>query len=689
MHADLLALAAPSAARVIDSAGAFSLPVGLIIGLPLLGFLINGAIAFWWPHAKLATSLVGPGVLLAAFVIAVLLTQRLALGWQAEPEVAHLVTMWSWIPVGTLQIDFAFQLDQLSMVMLLIITGVGSLIHLFSVGYMKADPGYARYFAYLNLFIAFMLVLVLGASFPLMFIGWEGVGLCSYLLIGFWFTETANADAGKKAFIVNRIGDFGFLIAMFLIWGAFGSLNYADVFARAQDVLPAGGALVTAVTLFLFLGCAGKSAQIPLYTWLPDAMAGPTPVSALIHAATMVTAGVYLVARSNLLFALAPTSQTVVAGIGALTALFAATIGLRQYDIKKVLAYSTVSQLGYMFLGVGSGAITAGVFHLMTHAFFKALLFLGAGSVIHAMHHAYHATHSHEDAQDMRNMGGLARYMPITATLMILATLAIAGVPPFAGFFSKDEILAFAFGRGEHEPIFRLFWAMGAIAALLTAFYMARLVAMTFFGTNRTGETERAHLHEAPWLMTGPLLVLGVLSVAGGWLNLPEFAHALGATERLHHWLEPVTSVGQQVGEHLGTAAVLPQGSAETTLVVLAIALAVIGLVLGWMVTLRSPIADAQHAAPEAGFWKVLNNKYYVDELYDRVVVDPLMRFSRTFLWKTVDQGLIDDAGVNGSAWLSRALGSLGSRLQSGQVGVYVVLFLVGALFVLGGLSWR
>jgi NADH-quinone oxidoreductase subunit L len=665
------------------------LPVILILGLPLLGFLANGALALWRPQAKLATSLIGSGVLLGAFAAAVLLFQRLAPGWHAEPDVAHIVTLWSWIPVGSLSIDFAFQLDQLSMVMLLIVTGVGSLIHLFSVGYMKSDPGYARYFAYLNLFIAFMLVLVLGASFPMMFIGWEGVGLCSYLLIGFWFTEKANADAGKKAFIVNRIGDFGFLIAMFLMWGAFGSLSYADVFSRAQEVLPAGGALVTAITLFLFLGCAGKSAQIPLYTWLPDAMAGPTPVSALIHAATMVTAGVYLVARSNLLFALAPTSQTVVAGVGALTALFAATIGLRQYDIKKVLAYSTVSQLGYMFLGVGTGAITAGVFHLMTHAFFKALLFLGSGSVIHAMHHAYHASHSHDDAQDMRNMGGLAKYMPITATLMILATLAIAGVPPFAGFFSKDEILAFAFGRGEHEPIFRLFWAMGAVAALLTAFYMARLIAMTFFGQNRTGEAERTHLHEAPWVMTGPLLVLGVLSVAGGWLNLPEFAHRLGATERLHHWLEPVTALSQRVSEQLGTAAVLPHGSAETMLVALAVVLALLGLALGWFATLKGPIVDARHAAPETGFWKVLHNKYYVDELYDRVIVDPLTRFSRAFLWKTVDQGVIDGGGVNGSAWLSRALGSLGGRLQSGQVGVYVVLFLVGALFVLGGISWR
>ena len=352
---------------------------------------------------------------------------------------------------------------------------------------MKADAGYPRYFAYLNLFIAFMVVLVLGSSLPVLFIGWEGVGLCSYLLIGFWFGDKANADAGKKAFIVNRIGDFGALVAMFLIWQSLGTLNFAEIAERAPAALQVGGATVTAITLFLFLGCAGKSAQIPLYTWLPDAMAGPTPVSALIHAATMVTAGVYLVARTNVLFAMAPTAQMVVAGIGALTALFAATIGLRQYDIKKVLAYSTVSQLGYMFIGVGTGAYVAGVFHLVTHAFFKALLFLGSGSVIHAMHHAYHATHSHDDAQDMRNMGGLRRYMPWTFALMTIATLAIAGIPPLSGFFSKDEILAFAWGRGEHEPAWKVFWAMGALGALLTAFYMARLLAMTFLGENRTG----------------------------------------------------------------------------------------------------------------------------------------------------------------------------------------------------------
>jgi NADH-quinone oxidoreductase subunit L len=686
----LLALTLPVQAEAAAAAPeGLRLAVVLILGLPLLGFLLNGGLALWRPTAKLAVSLIGTGVLIAAFGVAVLRFQELSALWAASPEAAPVVSLWSWLPVGELRVDFAFQLDQLSMVMLLVVTGVGSLIHLFSVGYMKEDDGYARYFAYLNLFVAFMLVLVLGASFPMMFIGWEGVGLCSYLLIGFWFTEKANADAGKKAFIVNRIGDFGFLIAMFLIWGAFRTLNFQDVFERAPDVLPAGGALITAITLFLFLGCTGKSAQIPLYTWLPDAMAGPTPVSALIHAATMVTAGVYLVARANVLFALAPVSQTVVAGIGALTALFAATIGLRQYDIKKVLAYSTVSQLGYMFLGVGTGAITAGIFHLVTHAFFKALLFLGSGSVIHAMHHAYHATHSHEDAQDMRNMGGLAKYLPWTAFLMILATLAIAGIPPFSGFFSKDEILAFAFGRGEHQPAFRVFWAMGATAALLTAFYMARLVALTFFGANRTGEEERKHLHEAPLIMTGPLLLLGALTVAGGWLNLPEFARALGTPELLHHWLEPVLATGNRVSEGLGTLATLPHGQTETTLIALAVAIAVLGLVLGTVVTLRATTVRAHDAPADTGLWKVLYHKYYVDELYDRAIVQPLVAFSRAVLWKSVDQGTIDGAGVNGAARFASALGWLGSRLQSGQLTTYVTLFLIGVLYVLGMVSWR
>jgi NADH-quinone oxidoreductase subunit L len=646
--------------------------VWLAVAFPLAGFLVNGALALWRPQAKTLVSIVGAGTLIAAFMVALGVFLELL---RHPPEAPIVVSLWLWMPVGRLQVDLAFQVDQLSTVMLLVVTGVGSLIHLFSIGYMREDPGYARYFSYLNLFVVFMLVLVLGANFPVLFIGWEGVGLCSYLLIGFWFSEKANADAGKKAFIMNRIGDFGFLVAMFFIWRAFGSLNFTEVLARAPTVLEQGGAVVTAITLFLFLGCTGKSAQIPLYTWLPDAMAGPTPVSALIHAATMVTAGVYLVARTNVLFAMAPVSSTVVAGIGALTALFAATIGLRQYDIKRVLAYSTVSQLGYMFLGVGTGAYVSGVFHLVTHAFFKALLFLGSGSVIHAMHQAYHATHSHEDAQDMRNMGGLKEYLPVTFWLMLIATLAIAGIPPFSGFFSKDEILAAAFARGGEQPLYYLFYAMGVVAAFLTAFYMARLMAMTFLGPNRTGERERGHLHEAPWIMTGPLLVLGILSAVGGALNLPEF---LGGHAALERWLEPVMARGVAL---FGLE--MPHGRTELFLIGGAVLVGVVGLVAGFRATMGRPILPAHAARPDTGFALVLNRKYYVDELYDRTVVRPLVWLSRVVLWKGVDQGVVDDAAVNGTARLSRGLGWLGSRLQTGQVGIYVVLFLVGALWVL------
>src|SRR5512147_2853549 len=527
-----------------------------IVVLPLIGFVINGLLGN--RLGKHFVSLVACGLPIAAFAIAVRATMELM-----STGAPLVQTVFTWAQFADRSFEIAFYFDRLTAVMALIVTGVGSLIHVYSTGYMHEDKSYARYFAYLNLFLFFMLMLVLGRSLLVLFVGWEGVGLASYLLIGFWFEDPEKAAAGKKAFITNRVGDAGFLIGMFLLYRALGTLQMDQINAAFL----AGPVAVSAslVGLFLFIGATGKSAQIPLHVWLPDAMAGPTPVSALIHAATMVTAGVYLVARTNVLFALAPVSSTVVAGIGALTALFAATIGLRQYDIKKVLAYSTVSQLGYMFLGVGTGAITAGIFHLVTHAFFKALLFLGSGSVIYAMHHAYHATHSHEDAQDMRNMGGLMKYLPVTGFLMILATLAIAGIPPFSGFFSKDEILAFAFGRGEHEPAFRVFWAMGATAALLTAFYMARLIAMTFFGENRTGEREREHLHEAPWIMTGPLVILGLLTVFGGWLNLPEFAHGLGRPEGLHHWLEPVLAAGDKVAEGLGTVARLPEGSTETT----------------------------------------------------------------------------------------------------------------------------
>ena len=648
--------------------------IWLAPALALLGFVLNGTLALWRPQAKTAVSVIGVGVLAGAFAVGVAAAGAFT-GLPAEAPVVF--RYWSWMPAGTLQVDFALQMDPLSAVMLLVVTGVGSLIHLFSVGYMKEDPGYARYFAYLNLFVFFMLLLVLGANFPVMFVGWEGVGLCSYLLIGFWFNEKINADAGKKAFIVNRIGDFGFLVAMFLIFWATGSLDFGDVFARAPTALAAGSGLATAITLFLFLGCTGKSAQIPLYTWLPDAMQGPTPVSALIHAATMVTAGVYLVARCNVLFALAPVSSAVVAGVGALTALFAATIALKQWDIKRVLAYSTISQLGYMFVGVGTGAAAAGIFHLATHAFFKALLFLGSGSVIYAMHHAYHATHSHEDAQDMRNMGGLKRHLPWTAALMWIATLAIAGIPPLSGFFSKDEILTAAFARGSVQPVWYAYWGMGLAAALLTAFYMARLMLYTFHGPNRTGAEEQAHLHEAPWVMTGPLVLLAVLSAAGGLLNLPEL---WGGGAWLHHWLEPVTEAG---------AALLPavhlSHATEWALVAIAVAVAATGFVGAWRLLRPETLVPAAQAPVETGLAKVLRNKWYVDELYDFLIVQPLVWLSREVLWKRVDQQLVDGAGVNGSARAARAFGWLGTRLQTGQVGVYVTLFVVGVLVVL----WR
>src|SRR5690348_1232488 len=643
--------------------------IWLVPALPLAGFVVNGALLFAAPGAKRAVSAIGVGVLLLAFAVALAAVLGYAGAGGGAPEV---FTYWSWMAVDKLQVAFALQVDPLSCVMILVVTGVGALIHVFSVGYMYEDPGYARYFAYLNLFVFFMLILVLGASFPVMFVGWEGVGLCSYLLIGFWFGEKANADAGKKAFVVNRIGDFGFLIAMFLIYQNVGSLDFNAVFAAAPAAL---AGVVTAVCLFLFLGCTGKSAQIPLYTWLPDAMAGPTPVSALIHAATMVTAGVYLVARCNVLFAMSPVASSVVAGVGALTALFAATIALQQWDIKKVLAYSTVSQLGYMFLGVGTGAYAAGIFHLATHAFFKALLFLGSGSVIHAMHHAYHATHSHEDAQDMRNMGGLKRWLPVTTVLMWVATLAIAGVPPLSGFFSKDEILGAAFARGQAQGIWYLYWAMGLAAALLTAFYMTRLMLYTFHGPNRTGEKESGHLREAPWMMTGPLVVLGVLAAVGGALNVPAI---VGGGARLERWLAPVTSAG---------AALLPAGEVspgtEWTLLGVAVLIAAAGIVGAFRLLDLNALVPACSAPAATGFARVLARKWYVDEIYDAAIVRPVVWLSRRVLWQGVDQGAVDGAGVNGLARAARALGWLGSRLQTGEVGFYVVLFVAGVVVVL------
>ena len=658
------------------------------------------------------TSLIGPGVLVASFLLAVSIF--MAMRGAGELHVPFIQRYFAWMPVGDLQIDAAFQLDQLSMVMVLIITGVGALIHIFSVGYMQDDPGYPRFFAYLNLFVFFMLVLVLGSSYPLMFVGWEGVGLCSYLLIGFWFSDKANADAGKKAFIVNRIGDFGFLVAMFMLFANLGTLDFVGVNAAATTNFVLGGALVTTICLFLFLGCAGKSAQIPLYVWLPDAMAGPTPVSALIHAATMVTAGVYLIARSNVLFSLAPVASLTVVVIGALTAFFAATIGLKQWDIKKVLAYSTISQLGYMFMAVGSGAYVAGIFHLMTHAFFKALLFLGSGSVIYVMHAAYHHTGNHDDAQDMRNMGGLRTFMPVTTVLMWAATLAISGIPPFSGFFSKDEILAAV--HTNHAGtllddvhllgipgglVMLVCYVLGLAAAFMTAIYMTRMMLYTFHGPNRTGEQERQHLREAPWVMTGPLVVLGVLSVFGGWFNLPSFL-PLGPVGVLERWLEPVVGEGA-LRITKGVAEQVPQ-STEFMLVGVAVVIAAAGIALAFRRLAPATLVPKAASPEEHGIERVLANKYYVDEFYDDALVQPVLSTSRNLLWRGIDIGLIDgvtrlfiqskdDDSAPGKVpmggLLPRAVGWVGSQMQSGRVGTYAWVLVVGVLFVLGAFTFR
>ena len=721
----LLQTVASAASQAHPLAGTIAQWVWLLPIIPLVGFVINGLLSLsgvhfgpadpntsgHYPDSETAvghaptrhrwagvTSIVGPGVLILTFLLALGIWQAMTV---AHPEAPFIQTYFSWMPAGDLQIDAAFQLDQLAMVMVLVITGVGALIHIFSVGYMREDPGYPRYFAYLNLFIFFMLVLVLGANYPVVFVGWEGVGLCSYLLIGFWFNDKANADAGKKAFIINRIGDFGLLVAMFMLFANIGVLDFAGVSAKAGDLV-AGSPLVTTICLFMFLGCVGKSAQIPLYIWLPDAMAGPTPVSALIHAATMVTAGVYLIARSAFLFSLSPAASLTVAIIGAATAIFAATIGLKQWDIKKVLAYSTISQLGYMFIGVGVGAYVSGMFHLVTHAFFKALLFLGSGSVIQAMHAAYHHTHSEEDAQDMRNMGGLRRYLPITWVLMWIATLGICGIPPFSGFFSKDEILGAVFARAHGSTLASSTWlgipgstllyviyGIGLAAALLTAIYMTRMMLYTFHGPNRTGAEEEKHLHDAPWVMTGPLVVLAILTAVGGWLNLPEVITDLvpiGPREVLAHWLEPV--VGGATARVTAGAAHIA-ASTEEALIGVAVAIAVAGIVFAIVRLKPARVPRKRDAIPEHGLEGVVAHAYYVDEEINRVIVTPTYKVSRNFLWRFVDTFIIDGLLVNGSAAFARSLGWVGSRLQTGNVGIYAWVLVVGVLAMLGAFTLR
>jgi NADH-quinone oxidoreductase subunit L len=585
--------------------------------------------------------------------------------------------------VGTLQVDWGFLYDPLSALMLLVVTGVGSLIHLYSIGYMHGEEGFYRFFSYLNLFCFSMLMLVLGNNALVMFVGWEGVGLCSYLLIGYYFHKQSAGDAAKKAFVVNRIGDFGFLLGLFLLFWTLGSehgvwtINFVEI-AQNGHLLGAGSAVVTAITLLFFLGATGKSAQIPLYTWLPDAMEGPTPVSALIHAATMVTAGVYMIGRMNGLFGMAPDTMMVVAIVGAATAIFAASIGFAQNDIKRVLAYSTVSQLGFMFLAMGVGAFSVGIFHLMTHAFFKACLFLGSGSVIHAMHHGLHHAHSHDDPQDMRNMGGLRKHMPITHITFLLATLAIAGMPFFSGFFSKDEILwwAFASNRGHW-----LLWLIALITAVMTTFYMFRLVFMTFYGKERMVEKAKKHLHESPAVITIPLIVLGILSVIGGYVGVPEL---MGGVNRIHHFLDPVfggtiAAQGIETGHY--------SHAFEWGLVALTIGLAFCGFVAAFVLYLKRPELPGKLVGSFQGAYRTIYNKWYVDEIYDALFVNPTKKLG-TFLWKGFDVKVVDGI-VNGTGWVVQAC-SRGLRFtQSGLVHNYALTMVIGAFVMVAFYVFR
>jgi NADH-quinone oxidoreductase subunit L len=624
----------------------------LIPLLPFAGFLINGTLGRKLPRAIVAT-------------IALLFTLAPALSviglWHCMLTTGQQVvsiTSRPWIAVSGFHVDFGFTVDHLTLVMLSIITGVGFLIHVYSVGYMAHEEGYWRFFAYLNLFMFFMLVLVLSSSFLLLFVGWEGVGLASYLLIGFYFTKDSAANAGKKAFIVNRIGDFGFLLAMFLLIADYGSLDFHTVFAKISSTTHIGGYL-TVIALLLVLGATGKSAQIPLYIWLPDAMEGPTPVSALIHAATMVTAGIYMVARCHVLFDRSPTALAVIAIIGAATALLAATIGLVQHDIKRVLAYSTVSQLGYMFLACGVGAYSAGIFHLMTHAFFKALLFLAAGSVIHAM----------GGEQDMRVMGGLRKKIPVTFWTMSMGVFAIAGLPPLAAFFSKDEILYNVFT--SPNPLHIVLWLVGLLTAGLTSFYMFRLWFKTFFGTPRFDE-HHVHVHESPLSMTVPLGILAILSIVGGWVGIPA---ALGGHNVFEHFLAPVFESTAPVVEASST-------SLELTLAVVSVLTALLGLLVAYLWYVRKPGTAAAFAAKFKPLYSLLDHKYWVDELYATVIITPLLAVSRIGLNGVVDTGIVQGTAV-GLTKTTTGLGALTRRMISGNIRSYAGWLALGAAAVI------
>ena len=639
--------------------------------LPLLGFLFNGIAGPKIKNEKLI-GIVGSGVIGISFIIVVgAFFETLSLPIDQR---LNIVTLFQWITVAGLNISFSYQVDQLSLVMSLIVTGVGFIIHVYSIGYMHGDKSFWRFFAYLNLFIFAMMNLVLADNFLLLFLGWEGVGLCSYLLIGFWydrkFENSTTAAAGLKAFVVNRIGDFGFLLGMFLIYSTFGTLIFTDVFSRAVSFnIPEH--IFVLIAIFLFIGATGKSAQIPLLVWLPDAMAGPTPVSALIHAATMVTAGVYMVARCSIIYASAPAAMMVVAVIGVFTAFFAATIGLVQNDIKKVLAYSTVSQLGYMFLALGAGAFSAGIFHVMTHAFFKALLFLGAGSVIHSMH----------EVQDIRQYGGLKKYMPITYGTFLVAAVAISGIPPLSGFFSKDEILWYSYAN-----LGMVFWLIGLITALMTAFYMFRLYFMTFEGKEKFsakggsasgGDHHKLHPHESPKVMTVPLIVLAVLSAIGGFIGIPEiFSGEHG--NLFHTWLAPVFKTAEiklmNVGSH--------SHFEELLLMIISVVAAAGAIFYARYVYLKKPEVAEKISSKFKGIYNILLNKYFLDEAYEASVVNPIVKGSENILWQIADNKLIDGL-INGLAKLIDKISGLIKKIQTGIAQSYALVMVLGILIAL------
>jgi len=671
-----------------------SLNLWLIPVLPLIGAAINGFLGRRSSRPAVVTvALFFSG---AAFALALWVVSRFS-----SLPLPYLETLAIWFRAGSFQVDFAFYLDQLSLVMLLVVTGVGFLIHVYSVGYMWEEAGFYRFFAYLNLFMFFMLTLVLASNYLMMFIGWEGVGLASYLLIGFFFTRDSAAAAGKKAFIVNRIGDFGFLIALFLLSKHFGSVNFVEVFRSVRPFAPeaSGAGLLTAIALLMMVGAAGKSAQIPLYIWLPDAMEGPTPVSALIHAATMVTAGVYMVSRSHMIFERAPTALTVVAIIGTLTALFAATIGVTQTDIKKVLAYSTISQLGYMFMACGVAAFSSAIFHLMTHAFFKGLLFLAAGSVIHAV----------GGEQDMRKMGGLRSKIPWTFWTMTAGTVAIAGIPPLAGFFSKDEILWRAYQASW------IYWGLGLLTAFLTSFYMFRLWFLTFFGVYRGAAEEKPEhgheargghghggVHESPKIMLVPLVILAVLSVVGGWIGVPG---SLGGSNHFDKFLRPVfesaapalnpalkltrTTPGEASAVEPETEGPEAQTGRTTELLFTAIsvAAALVGFGLAWFLYYKNPQLPQQIAASLDGLYTTVVHKYYVDEIYAALFVKPLLVGSSRVLWQGIDQNVID-ATVDNSAAAAREVSDSVRHMQSGNIRSYAGWVAVGAAAVIAYMIW-